>query len=596
MNLELHNVSVTNVLVVGGRGGDQDDAARMSVLSHLQVKWEDGLIVLVQGESSLPMLWMGRQDDAGVGTGAVVMDVKLRGKAHETQASGCTVPHPLLQESSGPKGSPLLEARGSTNQTSLPAEVGPEVTSPFKARHTADDSGGESLLTKDETEQTQFEHYTRDHSEIDLEINAPALRGHFSSKEFQALYSLLIDLSAYEPWAQPPQRDHLMTPTMAELAAESEESDNGSDDVDSDDALDSESRAHGGQSAPKKPNFISVTVKAGQVVVTLDETDDVGDHPQSEQFLEIRGQELNIFACAQHLGTKDVVVAVRIADLELQEKTPDDREVVRVLDRCVLHKAAFRESPLDQSPSMLNVALRISVTPTGVKQTQTAVMATRVRAHHRVVPSGKNWLFRLIDWMDEGMIDPVWEGFVAPMRLNKVHLHLFDTMIDYALPSKPLQTAIFVQHVKLMLNIIPNAPGLTVPLTFSHLQAFVRQSAPELARQIDPAVFDCGNGNRASDWPLKRGFVEFLAENRLGLVIRKAIAETEPKLAINVDNLEARITTRCDSFLALVDLIVGYLDDKGIPWPVAEEGGGGGGRGRCSDGVGCQARLRFDHP
>ena len=81
---------------------------------------------------------------------------------------------------------------------------------------------------------------------------------------------------------------------------------------------------------------------------------------------------------------------------------------VRVLERVVLHRAAFIDTPTDCNPKMLCVSMRICEVERDLaekfKKTEVAVMATRVRVHHRVVPSGLNWLFRFMDWVDKGMV------------------------------------------------------------------------------------------------------------------------------------------------------------------------------------------------
>eukprot|EP00729_Bicosta_minor_P018219 gene18219-2637_t len=172
-------------------------------------------------------------------------------------------------------------------------EIDAQATTPFNTRHTGDDAGGVTLRTKNDAEQAMFEHYTRTHSEIDLEINAPALRGHFSANEFQSLYALLIDLSMHEPWT---------CPAPAAGAAAGERSGMRSSSSTS-------STAGTGEPLAGSPSFVSVTVKAGQVAVI---------------FLELRLRDVYIFAAAQHLGSKDTVVSIRAADMELDERTPYD--------------------------------------------------------------------------------------------------------------------------------------------------------------------------------------------------------------------------------------------------------------------------------
>ena len=161
----------------------------------------------------------------------------------------------------------------------------------------------------------------------------------------------------------------------------------------------------------------------------------------------------------------------------------------------------------------------------------------------------------------------MWSGYVPPERMNKVHLHFWDAMLGYQLAAKQLQTEIFLQHVLLMINVVPNAPGLTVPLKFEHLKAFIaRGSSTYPPPHSDAALLEHDYAAKPDDWPTKRGYVEFLDEKCLGLEVRKAVTENEPKTTIKVDTTDAKVTARCDSFLALIDLILGYLDDPGIAW------------------------------
>lgn len=285
VHLELRKVSVANMPV-----GLVPNEGELRVLSHLQVKWKEGVVVVKQGaDLRTPMLWMGcaKDDDDQ----SVQLDVKMRQRPAKMQQQ--QQQQRFQARSEGPAGSV-----GAT-------EIDAQATTPFNTRHTGDDAGGVTLRTKNDAEQAMFEHYTRTHSEIDLEINAPALRGHFSANEFQSLYALLIDLSMHEPWTCPApaagaaagERSGMRSssstsstagtgePLAGSVYDDDDESDVDESDGDNDDAAaaaaataaaaagveGSRSDSGGIDGSTLKPSFVSVTVIAGQVAVMFDE-------------------------------------------------------------------------------------------------------------------------------------------------------------------------------------------------------------------------------------------------------------------------------------------------------------------------------------
>ena len=357
----------------------------------------------------------------------------------------------------------MAEGGVCTATANLPASasVHRSALSPFGERFTNYEGSTENpQYAQDDDESKEYTAFTRNRAEMDCTMSVPVLRGHMCHDSFQALYSVLLDFSMFEPWAPDAAVPNAATTGASMHSAsgddtsdEDEESLAGSmfAGVAGDGMSESKIDSPANRGALRRANhisFLTIAVCAETAAITLDEA--------SGYKLVLGLEGVRILSVVEHHGTQDAVVTVHITDVELHEQTSADEDLVPVIRRFHLNRRAFRNDP-NHAPTMFSLSTRVGViNKTGLKVNTVAASLTRFRLNHRVMPAGNNWLLRLIDWME--LVDPVWEGYIPAPRMTKLHLHFWEPLIGYAVG--PLEVELTTRHLLVMTNIVPGNQDL----------------------------------------------------------------------------------------------------------------------------------------
>ena len=490
----------------------------LEIASHLSAQVDEiTLFMIAAKHDPVALLWMGCRDATAEKTS---LDVRFR--------------NPRFRDGSTAGGG------------------APPGRSPFGERYTNFENVAENpVYAHDEGESENYTDFTRARAQIDCLICVPVLRGRMCHDEFQQFYSLAIDLSMFEPWAPGEAEPPLQSSTNSVSDDDSSE-DEGHAPGSAPNSGGGDQAAGGGTASgmfrrTQCVSFLTVEVRADTAAVRIDEA-------AGHMAVGLGG--IKVFSCVEHQGTLDAVVTVHVRDIDLHEKTAADEGMVPVIQRFHLDRPAFHNNP-DHAPPMFALSTRVGVlNNTGLTVNTVAASLTRLRLRHRVMPAGKNWLLRLIDWLD--VVDPVWPGFVPASRITKLHLHFWEPLVGYE--AGPLAAEITAHHLLAMINVVPGNTDLVVLLIAEQVKMFLHHGNQ---RSLEPAAV---NGD-----PLLRGFCKVVQESRLTVQVRKTTPTAkQPGLSVNVANSDAVLTFCCDSFLYFIDLVLAYQEDAGVQFPQAE--------------------------
>ena len=210
--------------------------------------------------------------------------------------------------------------------------------------------------------------------------------------------------------------------------------------------------------------------------------------------------------------------------------------IIHMSESSVLEKCKAADG-VGHNKAMLSVAMKCTV-DVNTKRTDNlvAVGLCGGTVQHKAMPTGKNWLSQLMDFMD--IKDFPIQGYTLPPSVTTLHLHLWGCAVDYRPLHLPLRSLLTIENFSLSSNITPGS-------TTSILRIIIEDSTFHLSNKIKKEA------DLVSDYVpiMDMGMFELCVRLTDGLDVR------QPKVDLTMSNNMLNIRTCSDSFAAFIKLM-----------------------------------------